>query len=87
MDFIENTLKSLHTSWYAMDLFTVIPMIQSIPRQLSFVYLVAYALSGACVVLYAIPTERPRCDRVDLKSRMMMDEKTHIFRAIKLQEL
>jgi hypothetical protein len=83
MDFIEDAIKSLHASWYAMVLFTVLPMIVSISRQLSLIYLITYAISSACVIMYGIP-ESPRRSASQLASEF--DEKTHIFRAIKLQQ-
>ena len=84
MDFIEDVLRSLHASWYTMAFFTVLPMILSVPRQLSFVYLVVYAVSSACVILYGIPEPPRRSTATALQSEF--DEKTHIFRAIKLQQ-
>jgi hypothetical protein len=85
MQFIECALASLHLSWYAMLGFTVLPLVLSIPRQLSFVYLVVYAISGACVVLYGAHPPSPPPSALTLNSKL--DEKTRIFQAIKLQEL
>ena len=84
MDFIEDVFKTLHACWYIMVFFTVLPMIISIPRQLSFVYLIAYAISGACVIMYGVPEPPPRRRAPRMTSEF--DEKTHIFRAIKLQQ-
>ena len=81
MQFIEDMLASLHTLWYAMTFLTVLPMVVTVFRELSFVYLIAYSVSGACVVLYGIP-ERPR-------SRVLQaefDDRMRIFKAIKLQD-
>jgi hypothetical protein len=55
IQFIENTIASLHASWYTMLFFTVLPMVVSVPRQLSLVYLAVYAISGACVVQFGLP--------------------------------
>jgi len=55
IQFIENTVASLHASWYTMLFFTVLPMVLSVPRHLSLVYLAVYAISGACVVQFGLP--------------------------------
>jgi hypothetical protein len=83
MQFIENAIASLHASWYVMTFFTVIPMVMTVPRTLSFVYLVVYAISGGCVVMYGIPGQQS-----DRPTRLQseMDDKTRIFRAIRLQD-
>ncbi len=81
MQFIEDAYASLHTSWYAMTFLTVLPIVLTVPRELAFVYLIAYSVSGACVVLYGVP-ERPR-GRI-LQSEF--DDRTRIFKAIKLQD-
>jgi len=86
MDFIEDVFKTLHACWYIMVFFTVLPMIVSIPRQLSFVYLIAYAISGACVIMYGVPEPPPLPRRRALRMASEFDEKTHIFRSIKLQQ-
>jgi hypothetical protein len=87
MQFIEGALASLHVSWYAMLGFTILPLVLSISRQLSFVYLVAYAISGACVVLYGTHFPSPPSPPFAQTLQSKLDEKARIFQAIKLQEL
>ena len=82
MQFIEDMLASLHASWYTMTFLTVLPIVVTVPRELSFVYLIAYSVSGACVVLYGIP-ERPRSRVLSAE----FDDRMRIFKAIKLQDL
>ena len=84
MEFIEDAFASaasLHTSFYAMAFLTVLPMVLTVPREMAFVYLIAYSVSGACVVLYGIP-ERPRSRVLSAE----FDDRMRIFRAIKLQD-
>ena len=83
MQFIEDTLASLHASWYVMAFFTVLPMVVSVPRQLTFVFLLMYAIASACLVLYGIP-EQPQTSSVT-RLQSEFDDKTRIFRAIRLQ--
>jgi hypothetical protein len=56
-------------------------MVVTVSRELSFVYLIAYTVSGACVVLYGIP-ERPRSRVLSAE----FDDRMRIFKAIKLQD-
>lgn len=85
MQFIEDTLASLHTSWYVMTFFTVLPIAVTIPRQLTFLFLLVYAISSVCLVVYGVP-ERSRSS---LAARLQseFDDKTRIFRTIRLQDL
>jgi hypothetical protein len=85
-----------------MLFFTVLPMVVSVPRQLSLVYLAVYAISGACVVQFGLPellqrgeAEKKKKDSCfnnnsgSLHSKMKtVDDKTrnNIFRLIKLQD-
>lgn len=89
IQFIENALASLHSSWYVMFVFTVIPILVSIPRHLSLVYIVLYAFSGAFFVLYGIPEVPQRGTQGNNNNSSLlqskMDEKMSLFHAIKLQ--
>lgn len=86
IQFIENALASLHVSWYIMLFLTVVPVVLSIPRQLSLMYLLVYAISGACVIVYGIPEPQKKEESGNfLLSKM--DDKTRIFQAIKLRGL
>ncbi len=77
MQFIEKALASLHATWYTMLFFTVLPMVLSVPRQLSLVYLIAYAIASACVIQFGIPERNGAAGKNSLQSKM--DEKTRIF--------
>ena len=79
MQFIDGIMASLHASWYAMAFFTVLPMVVTVDRQLSFMYLVVYAMVGLWLVLYGL-CERPKGATLVSK----FDDRTHIFKEIKL---
>ena len=80
MQFIDGAMASLHASWYAMAFFTVLPMVVTVDRQLSFLYLVMYAMVGVWLVMYGL-CERPKGNTM----RSKFDDRTHIFREIKLR--
>lgn len=80
MQFIENALASLHATWYTMLFFTVLPMVLSVPRQLSLVYLIAYAIASACVIQFGIPERNgAAAGKNNSLLQSKMDEKTRIF--------
>lgn len=81
MQFIDNAMASLHASWYTMAFFTVLPMVVTVDRQLSFAYLVLYTIVGSWLVMYGLP-ERPMSTPLESK----FDDGIHIFKAIKLRD-
>ena len=87
MQFITDAINTLHVSWYGMVFFTVLPMAVTIHRSFSLIYLILYALSGAWVVLKGItPAEPSQQYRVIKPLQSRVDEKTRLFRSIKLQD-
>jgi hypothetical protein len=84
MQFIDNAIASLHASWYAMAFFTVFPMVVAVDRQLSFVYLVVYAMTGSWLVMYGLP-ERPMGGTSSSTLESRFDDGMHLFKAIKLR--
>jgi hypothetical protein len=80
MEFVEEALSSLHSSFYTMLFLTIVPMVVSIPRLLTFLFLLTYSFSGAWVVYCAIP-EKPA---KSLGARM--DDRATLFRHLKLQD-
>jgi hypothetical protein len=85
MEFIYNTIASLHASWYTMAFFTVLPMVVAVNRQLSLAYLVVYAMTGAWLVMCGLPERRVRSEPCQLASKFD-DDRVLLFKAIKLRD-
>ena len=80
MDFVETILSSLPISWYVMVVLTIAPMVVSIPRVLTLVYLICYAVAGVWLVYCGIPEKQTK------KMGAKMDDRLLMFTRLKLQD-